>query len=481
MFCVYCGKELARGSSSCIGCGRDLKKRLLSCSTCGFQSLEGDSFCLRCGSETVFSLLERGKTLPPVETTTTRREAAYSDEAEIERRVALALDGISAGKTREPEKRVIEMPVEPHGFIRTPKSGSDRHDDFANKAPVHETSGIPGIESPFAREVRNARMREHEPLTGKVLERPNGSSSHKKFIFLGVFVALLVISASFLIFMYREAILDIFGNGYAPEEWVVQDEEFYGEEYTPEREEVEYTPAPTPSPTPPPEQVALPELAAQRTFAVGAGHFHAIDENGGLWAWGAGGYGQLGDGASADRDSPVWIMGNAIHVVSGSYHTLVVTADGSLWGFGQNGSGQLGTGDTNNRTAPTWLMGSVVFAYVLGDTTYAITAEGSLWRWGIVGEAYVLSPTWVRDQGIFYVNESEEFDVATNVNADLRIADFVVGENHMLVLRNDGALFYGEADLSLIEAGWEQVLEITRTGIMLPWQNTINLSEGVGF
>ncbi len=55
--------------------------------------------------------------------------------------------------------------------------------------------------------------------------------------------------------------------------------------------------------------------------------------DGNIWAWGANNYGQLGDGTTTDRHSPVQIGSDTrwVTVSAGGMHSLAVKSDGTLW------------------------------------------------------------------------------------------------------------------------------------------------------
>ena len=80
----------------------------------------------------------------------------------------------------------------------------------------------------------------------------------------------------------------------------------------------------------------VPFAPGRTTVAVSAGGAHtcAILDNASLWCWGAGDYGQLGDGLQTDQPSPVWVdLGagrTATAVSAGASHTCAILDDGCL-------------------------------------------------------------------------------------------------------------------------------------------------------
>ena len=79
---------------------------------------------------------------------------------------------------------------------------------------------------------------------------------------------------------------------------------------------------------------------------------------GGARCWGTNTYGELGHGAVADTNSPVTVgvfpiyLTNANAIDSGFDNTCVAKGNGSMACWGLNGDGQLGDGTTTNRNTP---------------------------------------------------------------------------------------------------------------------------------
>ena len=74
-----------------------------------------------------------------------------------------------------------------------------------------------------------------------------------------------------------------------------------------------------------------------------------------MWTLGKNNYGQLGDGSTSNRQSPAQVASlgddNAA-VACGFEFTAVLKSDGRVFAFGNNGDGQLGDGSTSNRNSP---------------------------------------------------------------------------------------------------------------------------------
>ena len=156
-------------------------------------------------------------------------------------------------------------------------------------------------------------------------------------------------------------------------------------------------------------------------------HSLAIKNDGSLWAWGRNSYGQLGDGTTTNKTTPVKIMDNVVSTSAGLYHSLAIKNDGSLWAWGYNNCGQLGDGTTTNKTTPVKIMDNVVSTSAGLYHSLAIKNDGSLWAWG-------------------YNNCGQLGDgTTTNKTTPVKIMDNVVstsaGLYHSLAIKNDGSLW----------------------------------------
>lgn len=124
--------------------------------------------------------------------------------------------------------------------------------------------------------------------------------------------------------------------------------------------------------------------------AVAAGNTHtcALAQDGSVACWGGNSNGQLGDGTTINRLAPVrsekW-AGPAIALTAGGGHTCGLLTDGAVQCLGGNWMGQLGDGTTVDRTTPLTVIGLApdVVAITAGEAhTCALISAGRLQCWG---------------------------------------------------------------------------------------------------
>ena len=105
-----------------------------------------------------------------------------------------------------------------------------------------------------------------------------------------------------------------------------------------------------------------------------------------LFGWGENGWGQLGDGSTANRSTPVLVSGlsGVGDIAGGMNHSLALLTDGSVRAWGWNTFGQLGDETTSDRFTPVPVSGlSGVVAIAAGyDHNLALLADGTVRAWG---------------------------------------------------------------------------------------------------
>ena len=138
-------------------------------------------------------------------------------------------------------------------------------------------------------------------------------------------------------------------------------------------------------------------------ISTGFDHTCAITTGGAAKCWGNNSRGELGDGSLQQRRKPVNVVGLGSGVASisaGFNHTCVVTTGGGAKCWGNNDHGQVGDGSTNTRRTPVnvyRLTGGVsqisaAGGYKKTDFTCATLTTGKVKCWGSNGGAAVLEP-----------------------------------------------------------------------------------------
>jgi len=179
----------------------------------------------------------------------------------------------------------------------------------------------------------------------------------------------------------------------------------------------------------------LPVQVLTGVSAISASQDHtlALKDDGTVWAWGKGLGGMIGDGSAVDRLTPVQVVGlTGVSAISaGEVHSLALLSDGTVRAWGNNDSGQLGDGSTSNRLTPVQVSGlsNVLAISAGGHFSVALKSDGTVWAWGSgqngrIGDGSTTNRlTPVQASGL------------TNVLA------ISAAQDHTLALKNDGTVW----------------------------------------
>lgn len=76
---------------------------------------------------------------------------------------------------------------------------------------------------------------------------------------------------------------------------------------------------------------------------TGWNHSIALKSDGTVWNWGHNGFGQLGDGTTVQKNTPIQVSGltNIIAVDKAGWFSVALKSDGTVWTWGGNNYGQL--------------------------------------------------------------------------------------------------------------------------------------------
>ena len=167
--------------------------------------------------------------------------------------------------------------------------------------------------------------------------------------------------------------------------------------------------------------------------AIASGYWHALARtaDGGLWTWGIGGDGELGNGQTANSAVPVHVLDGVSAIAGGSVHSLAVRPDG-VWAWGGDYEGELGNGGTDNSSVPRPVagLGQTLAVGCGGTHSLSVAADGSLWAWG---------SNWNGELGIGPTSSIVPSPVQTH---DLSDAIAVAaGYGYSLALESDGTVW----------------------------------------
>ncbi len=170
-------------------------------------------------------------------------------------------------------------------------------------------------------------------------------------------------------------------------------------------------------------------------IAVAGGGQHSLflKNDGTAWTCGWNNYGQLGDGTNTNRLTPVQVSGltNVIAVATTEDHSLFLKSDSTVWGCGRNDWGQFGDGTTINRNIPVQVNGltGIIAIAAGGAHSLFLKKDGTVWACGanVAGELGIGN----------YITKTIPVQVSVVTN----IIAIAAGYGHSLFLKNDGTVW----------------------------------------
>jgi len=183
------------------------------------------------------------------------------------------------------------------------------------------------------------------------------------------------------------------------------------------------------------------------TSGPAANHSLGVKSDATAWSWGKNTNGQLGDNSTNQRNSPGPVSGlsGVTAVAAGGSHSLFLKSDGTVWATGYNASGQLGDGTVTQRLAPVQVTNLTgVVAIAAGQNhSLARMSSGAVWAWGA--------------NSFGQLGNGTTSTGATSTPVQVQTAGVVA-----------------------IAAGWNHSLAVRADGTALGWGNNSNNELGLG-
>ncbi len=215
-----------------------------------------------------------------------------------------------------------------------------------------------------------------------------------------------------------------------------------------------------------PVQVVGPDAAGFLTdvaqVAGGVWHSLAVKQDGTVWAWGNNYAGALGDGTTTSRETPVQVVGpdgqgfltDIVQVAAGSSYSLALSTDATVYAWGDNWIGQLGDGSTDERHTPVHVvqadgtpLSGIKQVAAQRSHGLATTDTGAVWAWGDNGVGQLGDDTTTSRAHAAPVSTSDGNDF-TGVQRAL------AGDSHSLALKSDGTAWaWGSNELGQLGDG----------------------------
>ena len=190
------------------------------------------------------------------------------------------------------------------------------------------------------------------------------------------------------------------------------------------------------------------DLTDVTDISAGPMHTCAVRNDGTVWCWGDGQYGQLGNGTTQNAIRAVEVLesgqtpfSNAAAVACGAGHTCALKNDGTVWCWGDNSNKQLGDGTDLSSYSPVQVtvsqgrpLSDVVMISAGDMHTCALKNDGSVWCWGMGYDGQLGFGTAVMASHATQV-------MTEDGTALLDVTQIEAGVIHTCALKNDGSVW----------------------------------------
>ncbi|WP_445339869.1 RCC1 domain-containing protein [Bifidobacterium sp. ESL0825] len=196
-----------------------------------------------------------------------------------------------------------------------------------------------------------------------------------------------------------------------------------------------------------PVKVGKPTGLTYVQISAGDDHSLALGSDGNAYAWGSNTYGKLGDGTTTQRTTPVKVGKPTgltyVQVSAGWQHSLALSSAGNAYAWGLNSDGQLGDGTKTDRTTPVKVRkptnAPADFTYVQvnggGDHSLAMGSDGYAYAWGYNNYGQLGNKSYSNSTVPVRVRNPAK---TNDTSKGLQAAQIIAGFNHSLALGSDG-------------------------------------------
>ena len=237
--------------------------------------------------------------------------------------------------------------------------------------------------------------------------------------------------------------------------------------------------------------VRATNLSGAKSIATGLATNFVVKEDGTVWTWGQNRNGTLGVGLAPSNNQFRLQQVTALNQIQAVHcqwnHCLALGRDGRVWSWGENNFGQVGDGTTIDRWTPILINGlpTITQIWATAYRSLALATDGSIWTWGqglgqvpalyggapnLISNVTAVAGTWgdvfLKSDGSVWASGNNDFGQR--------------GNGSVFVLGNSFTRVNNLSDIIAVSAQGNRFLALRRDGTVWAWGSNINGAMGAG-